>query len=218
MGILDRRWQQFDDLRTLAQITIRRDTQVRRLFGVLLLKAPDSLRFEALSPWGQPVLLLASTQESFTLYEVGDNRAVIGPASARTIERWIGIPLEPGELVGVLSGHLLPMPDPRRARLLPADDRGPSIELAGSRGVQRIWLDTDTGIVRQVEWNGSGRALRVGYPDRGVVDPPSAVTLTALDRSLTVTIRYKNPQIGVGLTADHFRLSLPNGAKIRHFR
>ncbi len=55
-ALLERRWKGFDDLRTLANIELRRGGRTDRLAGVLLLPAPGSLRFEALSPFGPPTL------------------------------------------------------------------------------------------------------------------------------------------------------------------
>lgn len=215
---LDRRWQQFDDLRTRVEITLRRDGQVQQLSGVLLLKSPNSIRFEALSPWGQPILILAATAESFTLYQVAENRALLGPASARATERWLGVALEPAELVGILAGHVLPMKEPRTGSLRLAGGSGPSLELAGVGAVQRIWLDSETLVVHQVEWIRGDTQLRVTYDGGGPIDPPTGLILTALDRPLAVSIRYRKPEIGVGLPTEIFTLPLPEHTEIQHFR
>lgn len=218
IDLLSRRWQEFDDLRTLAEITIHRDGRVQRLTGVLLLKAPASLRFEALTPWGQPFLLLVGNAESVTLYQVAENRAVVGPASARATERWLGVALEPDELVGILAGHVLPLKDPYSAELVPADGVGPSIKLTGAAGVQRIWADPETGIARQVELLGSKNPARVTYEGSGPDRPPSSLTLTALDAPLTVSIRYRDPRLGTSLSPDLFTLTLPDSVKVQQFR
>src|SRR6266498_1861258 len=42
--LLERGWEGFRDLRSLAEITVRRGDRVERLAGVLLLRAPSSLR------------------------------------------------------------------------------------------------------------------------------------------------------------------------------
>lgn len=223
ISLLVRRWQEFDDLRTLADITIRRDGQVHRYSGVLLLKAPASFRFEALTPWGQPFLLLAGNAETVTLYQVAENHALVGPASARATERWLGFALEPDELVGLLAGHVRPLKDPFSAELMPSDGLGPSIKLAGAEGTQRIWADPETGVVRQVEIESGRHLARILYSGGGAgppsgEGPPSALTLTALDASLTVSIRYHNPERGSGLPPDFFTLTLPEGTKIQRFR
>ena len=218
IDLLSRRWHEFADLRTLAEITIHRDGRVQRLTGVLLLRAPVSLRFEALTPWGQPFLLLVGNAESVTLYQVADNRAVIGPASAKATERWLGVALEPEELVGILAGYALPIKDPYSAEIVPADGVGPSIKLTGAVGVQRIWADPETGVVRQVELLGSKNPTRITYAGGGPADPPASLTLTALDAPLRVSIRYRDPRLGTGPSPDLFTLTLPEGVKIQQFR
>ncbi|MBI4588522.1 MAG: hypothetical protein HY725_06755 [Candidatus Rokubacteria bacterium] len=218
IDLLHRRWQQFDDLRTLADITIRRDDRVQRLSGVLLLRAPASFRFEALTPWGQPFLLLAGNAETVTLYRVADNRAAIGPASAKATEQWLGFALEPDELVGLLVGHVLPIKEPYSAELMPADGLGPSITLTGGAGVQRIWVDPETGVVRQIELSGAKHHARITYAGGDSADLPAALTLTALDSPLTVSVQYREPQLGTGLSPDLFTLRIPEHVKIQRFR
>lgn len=191
---------------------------MERLSGVLLLKSPDSLRLEALSPWGQPFLVITAGGGSFTLYHVGENRALVGPASARATERWLGFALEPRELVAILFGHVLPMKAPLTGALRPAGGSGLALELQGPREVQRIWIDAETLVVRQVEWTGEDRQLRVTYEGGGPAEPPAIVTLSAPEPALVVSIRYWNPEVGVGLQAERFTLTLPDHAKIQRFR
>ncbi len=218
IDLLARRWQEFADFRTLAEIAIRRDGHVQRFNGVLLLQAPASLRFEALTPWGQPFLFLAVNAGTTTLYEVADNRALVGPASARATERWLGFALEPDELVGFLAGLVVPIKDPYSAEVMPADGMGLSLRLTGASGIQRIWLDPETGVVGQVELSGTNTSARITYANGGAADPPSALTLTALDAPLTVSIRYRDPKFRTGLSADLFTLALPEHVKIQRFR
>jgi len=218
IAVLQHRWLEFADLRTLAEITIQRDGRIQRLTGVLLLRAPASVRFEALTPWGQPFLLLVGNAESVTLYEVADNRALVGPASAKATERWLGLALEPEELVGILAGHVLPLKNPYSAEIVPADRIGPSIKLTGAAGVQRIWADPETGVVRQVELTGAKTPARVTYAGGGPADPPASLTVTALDAPLVVSVRYREPKLGTGPSPDLFTLTLPEGVKIQRFR
>jgi outer membrane lipoprotein-sorting protein len=90
------------DLRSLAEITVRRGGRAQRLSGVMLLLAePASLRFEALSPFGTPVLIVAGDPQSLTLWEVLDNRAYLAPASPEANRRWLGLALGGEDLVAV---------------------------------------------------------------------------------------------------------------------
>ena len=215
---LERRWAQFEDLQAQVEITIRRGDRVQRLAGVLLLRSPASVRFEALTPWGQPFLLLAATSESFTLYQVAENRAVIGPASAEATARWLGLALSPDELVGILAGHVLPLRDFHSAELLDADALGPSLRLTGPGNVQRLWLDFKTAVPRQVELMGGSTPMRIAYVGGGPAEPPTGLTLTALDRPLSVSIRYQRSTLSAGLSPDLFRLTVPEHAVIHRLR
>jgi len=201
-----------------VEITIRRGDRAQRLNGVLLLRSPASVRFEALTPWGQPFLLLAATAESFTLWEVPANRAVTGPASADMTARWLGLALSPDELVGILAGHLLPLRDFQSAELLEADGLGPSVRLAGRGRVQQLWLDPETAVPRQMELQGGRTPMRVTYVGGGATEPPTELTLAALDRSLSVRVRYRQAVLGTGLSSDLFVLTVPQDTTIHRLR
>lgn len=218
LDALDRRWRQFEDLRTWVEITLRRGERIQRFSGVLLLKAPDSFRLEALSPWGQPLLLLAANGEQFTFYEVAENQAWTGPASARATERWLGLALEPADLVGILTGHLPPMREVRAGALRPADGLEVSLELTDAGKTQRIWLDPESLVIHKVEWIDRNAPFRITYEGGGPVALPTRVTLTALDRPLVLSVRYRDPAVGVGLAPELFTLTLPEHAKIQRVR
>ena len=172
---LQERQAGFSDLRTLGDLRIRRDGKTQRLSGVLLLRSPASLRFEALTSFGVPVVLVAGDAQSVTLWEVLDNRAVILPASPDSTRRWLGLALGSEDLVAILSGRIRPIKNPSSVDLLPPDLLGPSLKLANADGEQRIWLDPETGQARQVEWTGGKNPARVTYDST----PPDAPSVRA---------------------------------------
>lgn len=219
LTLLERRWETFSDLRTRAEISIRRGNRVERLAGVLLLlRAPASMRFEALSPFGVPVLLVASDPKSVTYWEVLNERAVIAPASPEATRRWLGVALGEEELVALLAGRVLPPANPGTAEVLPADGMGPSLVLAGPDGRQRIWFEPDTGQIRQVEWTGGRNPARVAF-DGGPTDgPPAGLKLETLDGSLSIGIAYRSPRMNTGLDPDLLRVTVPEHVKIQDFR
>jgi len=102
--VIEQRWQAFGDFRSLAEIKIQRDGRVQQLAGVLLLRAPGALRFEALSAFGPPILLVGAAPDRVTIWEVLKNRAFILPSSPDANRRWLGLALgaEDGRV-----GHLL---------------------------------------------------------------------------------------------------------------
>jgi outer membrane lipoprotein-sorting protein len=217
VALLTRRWHAAGDFRALAEIDLDRGGQRERFSGVLLAKAPGSVRFEALSPFGQPVLVAVVHDGRLTTYDATTNEAMVGEATAETTARLLGLPFEPHDLVAVVSGYAVPPADLRIGEILPPDDLGPSLALVGRFHEQRIWMDFETGVVRQLQIVGGRAAATVTY----LRDPEGRMTgfdLTAAAEYVTGSVRYRNAAIGVGLPPDRFTLTVPKGAKTQPIR
>lgn len=217
VALLDARRQAFSDLRTLAEIDVDRPGARTRLTGVLLARAPASVRFEALSPFGQPLLIVTIHDGRLTSYDLAANEAVVGPANADTAGEFLHLPLEPEELVLLLGGHVLPPADLRAAEVQPPDDLGPSLLLIGAAHRQRVWMDPEGGAVRQVEIAG-GRAQAVVTLHRDSGGTPAGFDLETAPLPLRATVRYLDPVVGAGIDPGRFRLALPRDATIRPLR
>jgi outer membrane lipoprotein-sorting protein len=206
------------DLRSLADITLRRSGRAQRLSGVmLLLGEPASLRFEALSPFGTPVLIVAGDPQTLTLWEVLDNRAYIAPASPDANRRWLGLALGGEDLVALLAGRARPLPDPTRVDLVASDEIGPSLRLTGRDVEQRIWFDPASGQAKQVEWTGKNPA-RVTFTPTPADAPPAGLKLETPDGSLRVTVTYRNPRMNTGLDSALLKPTVPEHVRIQDFR
>lgn len=217
IALLAERWHAFSDLRTLASVELQRGGERQAFSGVLLVKAPGSVRFEALSPFGQPLLLIVLHEGRITAYDAATNRALVGPATADTAARLLGMPFDPDDLVGVLAGRAVPPRDLRVATLLPADELGPSLELIGTVHRQRIWMDFATGVVHQLEITGGRYEVRVRYT-RDADGRPQGFELNAARDRLTGAVRYHDPVFDAGIEPDRFGLTLPESAKIEQLR
>jgi outer membrane lipoprotein-sorting protein len=206
------------DLRSRANITIRRGGRAQRLTGVLLLLSePATMRFEALSPLGPPVLIVAGDPKSVTLWEVLDNRAYIAPPSPDANRRWLGLALGVEDLVALLAGRVRPMPDPTMVELMAADAVGPSLRLTGAPGEQRIWFDPDSGQVRQVEWTGKNPA-RATFTPAPADGPPAGFMLETADASLRVSVAYVEPRMNTSFDPALLTLTVPQDVRIQDFR
>jgi len=211
------RWQEFHDLRALADVTLKRGSDRQRLSGVLLARAPGSVRFEALSPFGQPFLLVAIHDGRITAYNALTNEARVGEATVESAASLLSLPVEPADLVGILSGRAVPPADLRVAELVPADELGPSINLIGRYNRQRVWLDPATGIARQVTITGGRTEATVTFRrrDDGAL---SGFDLTAANGYVGGGVRYRSFTENAGVDADRFALTLPKDAKIQSIR
>jgi outer membrane lipoprotein-sorting protein len=214
---LEARAREFVSLRTLAEVVVQQRGERHQLRGVLLAKAPTSVRFEALSPMGSPLLVATVHEGRVTAYDATTNEGFVGPATADVTARLLHLPFEAEDLVRILSGHPTPPPEVRAAAVLVADDVGPSIELRGKDNRRRIWFDPDTIVVRQFELTGGRAEARVRY----LRNPRGEVTGFDLDASLGLagaTVRYQNPSFAVALGPDAFTFTIPKGAKIQDIR
>lgn len=217
-ALLDRRWQTFGDLRTLADLTIQRNGKTQRLSGPLLLRAPASLRFEALTPVGPPALIVTSDTDLVTIWEVLQNRAYFLSATPEANAQWIGLPLGAEDLVALLSGNVRPLPEPTSGTLTTEQGSESSLSLKDSDGTQRIWFDPATGQARQVEWTGGRLAARIAFRQGDPGEPPQGVRLARLDGSLEVDIRYRNPRMDSGFDPGLLRVKLPEDVRIQDLR
>jgi outer membrane lipoprotein-sorting protein len=215
--LLEARWRAFSGLRTLANVSVQRGRERHQGQAVILAKSPASVRFEALSPLGSP-LLVATIQDGHVIaYDATRNEAQTGPATSEIAGRVLGLPLDPEDLVAVLAGHALPPRDVRVAEVLPADDVGPSLQLVGEVNRRRIWLDLSTGIVRQLDITGGRAEARIRY-DRDDAGQMRGFDLSAGMSYVTASVRYSNPVFDASLPADLFAFSVPNGAKVTPIR
>jgi outer membrane lipoprotein-sorting protein len=217
VALLIERWHAFSDVRTLANIVVSRGNDRQWLQGVILARAPGSMRFEGLSPMGQPVLLVVIHNGTLMAYDVAANEVTMGPATADTAARFVSLPLEPDDLVAVLAGLAVPPRDLRHAEILPPDQDGPSLDLIGRDHRQRVWMDFETGVVKQVEISGGRLTVRITYL-RGPADTLQGFDLTAAEDYVRGSVRYQNPLLDGGVELDRFTFSPPNDAKIQTIR
>jgi len=211
------RWHDFSDIRALADVDLRRGGERQRLTGVLLARAPGSVRFEALSPFGQPFLYLTIHEGRLVAYDATTNEALVGPADAETSARLLNLPVDPDDLVAILAGRAVPPKDLRVAELLPPDGDGPSLRLIGRLHEQRVWLDPETGIVRQLSIRGGRLEARIVYRRDGN-GRLTGLDLDAAQSYVTGSVRYREAVVDGGVDPERFRLSVPKGAKIQSIR
>jgi outer membrane lipoprotein-sorting protein len=215
--LLAARWQEFRDLRALADIDLKKGSDRRRLSGALLARAPASVRFEALSPFGQPFLLVTMHDGRIIAYNAATNEATVGPANVETAADLLSLPVEPEDLVALLSGRAAPPKDLRVAEILAPDRLGPSIKLVGRYNQQRVWLDFETGIARQVTITGGRTEATVTFQRSG----DGALTgfdLAAGNDYVTGAVRYRSLMLNAGVDTERFALTLPKDAKINSIR
>ena len=217
IDLLRERWRGFSDLRALADMLVERGSTKQPFTGALLLKAPASVRFEALSPFGPPLLIGTIHDGQIVAYNAATHKGTIGPATPETAGRLLGLAVEPSDLVGLLAGLPVPPADVRVASILPADEQGPSLEMIGPLHRQRVWMDFATGVVRRVQVTG-GRLEALLIYRRGDDGAIAGFELKAAQDNLTGSAHYRNAVVNGGIDSERFALTIPPGASIERLR
>lgn len=211
------RWQEFSDFRGQAEVLVERGGRKQQAPGVLLLKAPGSLRFEVLSPFGPPLLIATIHDGQIVAYNAVSHTATVGPATPETAARLFWLAVEPEDLVGLLAGLPVPPKDLRVAEILPADEHGRSLEMIGTLHRQRVWMDFATGVVRRVQISGGRLEAQLVYErtDDGAL---TGFTLSAAQDNVTGSVRYRDVALNGGVESERFALTIPPGAAIERLR
>jgi hypothetical protein len=100
---------------------------------------------------------------------------------------------------------------------LPPDDAGPSLSLVSFGGQRRVWLDLETGAIRQLEIFGSTFNALIKYRRNGA-GVLTGFDLEAAQSYVTGTITYQNLVEGGGIDEERFTVTVPKGAKTQSIR
>ena len=217
IDLLVGRWHEFSDMRALAEITMKKGSEQQHLTGVLLAKRPTSLRFEAISPFGQPFLLVAVNEGRLIVYDATTNEVTTGPATVETAAEMLSLPFEPDDLIAVLSGRVVPPKDLRVAEIFAPDEDGPSVNLIGRYHEQRVWMDFSTGVVHRVNVVG-GRAEAIIRFLRAEDGSLTGLDVSAGQGYVTARVRYRSLTLNDGVEAERFVLTPPKDAKTHSIR
>jgi outer membrane lipoprotein-sorting protein len=217
IDLLVGRWHEFSDMRALAELTMKKGSEQQHLTGVLLAKRPTSLRFEAISPFGQPFLLVTVNAGELIAYNAATNEVTTGPATVETAASMLSLPFEPDDLVAVLSGRVVPPKDLRVAEIFAPDADGPSVNLIGRYHEQRVWMDFSTGVVHRVNIVG-GRAEAIIRFLRDEAGGLTGLDVSAGQGYVTAKLRYRSLQLNEGVDPERFVLTPPKDAKTHVIR
>ena len=211
------RWKEFSDFRAQADVIVERAGAKHQIPGVLLLQPPGSLRFEALSPFGQPLLIATMHEGQIVAYDVGGHTATVGPATPNMAARQFGLAIAPEDLVGLLAGFPVPPNDLRVAEIQAPDEHGRSLEMIGVIHRQRVWMDFATGVARRVLVTGAWLEALLVY-ERAEDGTLVGIEVSAAQENVTGRVRYQNVSVNSGIERDRFAFTIPPGAAIERLR
>src|SRR5207245_6486660 len=121
-----------------------------------------------------------------------------GAGTGETASELLSLPVEPEDLVALLSGRAASPKDLRVAEILAPDELGPSINLVGRYNRQRVWLDFETGIARQITITGGRTEATVTF-QRATDGALGGLDVTAGNGYVTGGVRYASLALDAGV-------------------
>jgi hypothetical protein len=165
--------------------------------GALVLHQPDRFRIEIHSPFGTPMVLIASDGQALHAWAAKDNRFFRGDDAAAVLSQLTAGAVALSDVNAMLTGAL-PLPQAPVLDLAEDDEGLVRLTLAGPEAVQvRAVLDPRTQRTRQL------RVLRAEGPGAGPVPGlPTGETLLQVDY-------LEVARVGRSLLPEQLRVSLP---------
>ena len=189
--------------------------------AALVLRQPDSLRLEPLSPFGTPLVVVVARGASFRAYSPSRNAVYMGRTNRRGIERILGIPLDSeifiklllGDWVVVLGGEEnLELKKPGSVYVLKTR--------RGFEGVVSGFVELEPRdlhpVKMEIRTQGGAIAVRYGgFLKTGEVWRPSQVEILGPGGKNRLHISYPADEgaVDTALPDELFRLKPPRGAR-----
>ncbi len=204
-------------LRTMGRITYFGDRGRVRLKAVLLARRPGAFRVETLSPFEQPIDVMASDGERLWLLSKDQLRE--GAATPENIARLLPLVMGPKAVVDTLLGGI-PEAEGAQTQGLERDDKGRwSLHMTSARGERgRLVIDPVTRRVLEMHLlgpAGDAPTVSVKFSDFESVaqagELPLKIQIALPAQDTEVTIVLKDPEVNVELADALFRISPPPG-------
>jgi hypothetical protein len=201
----------------LALEVWRGDERVR-LRQLLLVVRPDKVRVDTLSPFDQPLAMMASDGQTLTIYSLEQKRFEQGPATSGNLARLLRLPLSGEELTAVLAGGV-PMPAGVTPTLGWDSEVGAHIlEFVDGRRRQRVSLEPAAfRLVELRAWEGETPryVARFGdYDGEGPTAVPRRMRFEVPSEALRVDARFEDHTLNVTPPEDAFTIPAPRGISV----
>jgi outer membrane lipoprotein-sorting protein len=218
LQLLEEQRHAFHALEGMARVRLLSEGRSQSSSQVLFAQSPDRFRSEVLSPFGQPLLVIAADGRQLRVLVPGEGRFYLGEASAENLLRFTRIPLGFETLVPIL---LYQVP------VLPHDDRVVyhgqgggyrlTLFLAGERR-QECDFDSDLRLTGATYLLDDEPLLRIGYgrfADHG--QPfPQQISLEIPGES-EVLLNFSDLRTNIDIPAERFLLKAPPGTEVLPF-
>jgi outer membrane lipoprotein-sorting protein len=205
------------NMRALARVTYFGPKGRARVKAALLAERPSSFRVETISPFEQPIDVMAS--DGSKLWLLSEKRLREGPATPENIARLLPLAMNPEEVVDTLLGGV-----PTSSRFSPKtlewaeDGEHWVLTLEDGSEESRLIIDPVQKVVEKMTLGLPGQKprLSVEFEDfeqiaESAGEMPHKIHIELPDRGLDVRIKLEDAEVDVPLAAELFRIDAPPG-------
>lgn len=209
----------FASLEGVAKVRIDTEARTQSVTEVLFAEKPDRLRLETLSPFGQPLLVMATDGRQIDVLIPGEGKLYSDEVSLERLQRLTRLPLQLTDLVHLLL-YQVPVIGHERQSVAPAADGETLLTLYAAEGRrQELRFDRRLRLVAAAYYRDDELLLKVDY-DRftGESRPfPMTASLAMPAANTAATVAFSEVRTNVAIPAERFRLTPPRGVEILPF-
>lgn len=207
-------------LKAIAKIKVESPDETFSVKELIIAQKPNRLRLETLSPLGQPGFYAATDGKDLFLFAPSENTYYHGGATPRNLALIIPLKLGLEEMVSIIMG-CVPLIDFNNEHLgcaVNKDGYAMQFEENNERTTQVLTLSRDDLRVMASEtYDGGELSCSITYDDyamAGNIAFPGTITVSLPSEQTTVRISYKKVEFLPEVDSSHFRLIVPQGAKV----
>jgi outer membrane lipoprotein-sorting protein len=223
LGPFDRRWRLAEDLRALTRVSVTSAQGRYSTRQTILWQRPALLRLDTVSLFGQPTMTLVADPARASIYYPQQGTFFEGPATAATLARFIGLPLDVEDVAPLLMGYIRPSPAPQVSTILLQTDEGMYLLRflrVGGGLLQDVWVDPDQLLPRRaLRYTRQGEpAVDISYSDfRPLTETflfPHVLLIWLPHVETALRIQFLAVDLNPGLPPSVFHLSPPEGVRM----
>jgi outer membrane lipoprotein-sorting protein len=218
-----RRWQSAEGLRALARIAVTSAQGRYSTRQTFFWRRPALIRLDTVGLFGQPTMTLVADPARASIYYPQQGTFLQGPATADTLARVIGLPLDVEDVPPLLTGALGPwLTGPGVTPYLQTDAGVYLLRFLGSDGqlIQDVWVEPEQLLPRRAlrYTEHSVPAVDIAYSDfRHVAEGfpfPFELVIWVAELETEVRIQFLTVELNPGLPPSIFQLSPPAGVPV----
>jgi outer membrane lipoprotein-sorting protein len=207
----------FHSLEGLARVRISGEGKSFSSTQVLLAEKPNRFRAETLSPFGQPVLTVATDGHELSAFVPSERLFYRGESSLRNVQRFTRMPLQLEDLVHILL-YDVPILSYQFRSVASTARGGYLLTLLGPGETrQEMIFDRDLRLSGASYFQGVELLLRITYDRFGSEGFPASASLEMPAQNAEASLVFSDLRTNVSIAPERFQMHPPQGIEEQPF-